>query len=65
LNSSFSFSFAVINNPSGQFGVLRVLNDDRGRVGKDFGSHPHDNWRSSSIPLRAASPMKIIWVIRK
>ena len=55
LNSFFSFSFAGYYNPQRvQFGVLRVLNDDRVEGGKGFGSHPHDNMEIVSIPLEGS-----------
>jgi|SRR5579859_7050768 len=55
LNSFFSFSFAGYYNPDRvQFGVLRVLNDDRVDGGKGFGSHPHDNMEIISIPLEGS-----------
>jgi redox-sensitive bicupin YhaK (pirin superfamily) len=34
------------------FGVLRVLNDDRVAAGMGFGTHPHDNMEIISIPLK-------------
>jgi redox-sensitive bicupin YhaK (pirin superfamily) len=55
LDSWFSFSFAGYYNPQRvQFGVLRVLNDDRVEGGKGFGSHPHDNMEIISIPLEGS-----------
>jgi redox-sensitive bicupin YhaK (pirin superfamily) len=52
LDSWQSFSFAGYYNPERiQFGMLRVLNDDRVEGGKGFGSHPHDNMEIISIPL--------------
>jgi redox-sensitive bicupin YhaK (pirin superfamily) len=55
LDSHFSFSFAGYYNPQRvQFGVLRVLNDDRVEGGRGFGSHPHDNMEIISIPLEGS-----------
>jgi quercetin 2,3-dioxygenase len=55
LDSWHSFSFADYYNPERvQFGVLRVLNDDRVEGGKGFGSHPHDNMEIISIPLEGS-----------
>lgn len=52
LNSHHSFSFANYHNPERMnFGVLRVLNDDRVQAGMGFGTHPHDNMEIISIPL--------------
>ncbi len=52
LDSHHSFSFASYYNPDRMnFGVLRVLNDDRVAPGKGFGRHPHDNMEIISIPL--------------
>lgn len=53
LDSHHSFSFANYYNPERMnFGVLRVLNDDRVEQGKGFGTHPHDNMEIISIPLK-------------
>ncbi|MDR2528365.1 MAG: pirin family protein [Synergistaceae bacterium] len=42
LDSYFHFSFAEYCNPNNvQFGVLRVLNDDRVQPGTGFETHPH------------------------
>lgn len=42
LHSLFHFSFARYYNPDNiQFGVLRVLNDDRVEPGTGFDTHPH------------------------
>jgi len=52
LDSHHSFSFANYYNPERMnFGVLRVLNDDRVDPGMGFGKHPHDNMEIISIPL--------------
>jgi len=52
LDSHHSFSFANYYNPERMnFGVLRVLNDDRVNAGRGFGMHPHDNMEIISIPL--------------
>ncbi len=52
LNSHHSFSFANYYNPERMnFGVLRVLNDDKVSPGMGFGTHPHDNMEIISIPL--------------
>lgn len=52
LDSHHSFSFANYYNPERMnFGVLRVLNDDRVAAGAGFGKHPHENMEIVSIPL--------------
>ncbi|SFE82686.1 pirin family protein [Flavobacterium xueshanense] len=52
LESYHTFSFANYQNRERMnFGVLRVLNDDRVSQGMGFGKHPHDNMEIISIPL--------------
>lgn len=52
LESNHSFSFANYHNPERMnFGMLRVLNDDRVYAGQGFGTHPHANMEIISIPL--------------
>ncbi len=52
LDTHHSFSFAGWYNPDRMnFGLLRVLNDDRVAAGRGFGRHPHDNMEIVSIPL--------------
>ena len=52
LNSHHTFSFANYYNPERMnFGVLRVLNDDKVQAGRGFGTHPHANMEIISIPL--------------
>ena len=52
LESYHTFSFANYQNEDRMnFGVLRVLNDDRVNQGMGFGKHPHDNMEIISIPL--------------
>jgi redox-sensitive bicupin YhaK (pirin superfamily) len=42
LKSRFHFSFAEYGNPhNGNFGVLRVMNDDLVQPNRGFGEHPH------------------------
>eukprot|EP01040_Poterioochromonas_malhamensis_P006911 gene6911-7455_t len=44
LKSRFHFSFADYMNPAnGNFGVLRVMNDDLVQPKRGFGAHPHRN----------------------
>lgn len=44
LTSRFHFSFAEYHNPNNmQYGVLRVMNDDRVQAQTGFGTHPHKN----------------------
>ncbi len=55
LKTHHSFSFANWYDPDRtNFGLLRVLNDDRVEGGKGFGTHPHDNMEIVSIPLKGA-----------
>lgn len=52
LDTHHTFSFANYYNPERMnFGVLRVLNDDRVAPGRGFSTHPHDNMEIISIPL--------------
>lgn len=52
LDSHHSFSFANYYNPERMnFGVLRVLNDDKIASGMGFGMHPHDNMEIITILL--------------
>jgi len=41
LKSRFHFSFAEYHNGPGQYGVLRVMNDDLVQPARGFGTHPH------------------------
>jgi len=55
LEVNHSFSFANYYNPDRMnFGVLRVLNDDKIAPSKGFRIHPHDNMEIISIPLEGA-----------
>ncbi len=55
LEAKHSFSFASYQNPDRMnFGVLRVLNDDKIAPSRGFGTHPHDNMEIISIPLEGA-----------
>lgn len=52
LDAHHSFSFAGYQDRNRMnFGVLRVLNDDKIAGGMGFGSHPHDNMEIITIPL--------------
>jgi len=52
LETYHTFSFARYFNPERMnFGVLRVLNDDKVAAGSGFGRHGHDNMEIISIPL--------------
>jgi quercetin 2,3-dioxygenase len=55
LDTYHTFSFANYYNPERMnFGMLRVLNDDKVSGGEGFGMHPHDNMEVISIPLEGA-----------
>jgi len=41
LKSRFHFNFAEYHGGRGNFGVLRVMNDDLVQPGRGFGQHPH------------------------
>lgn len=52
LHSKHSFSFAnYYNRERMNFGLLRVVNDDKVAGGQGFGTHPHENMEIISIPL--------------
>ncbi len=52
LDAHHSFSFASYHDKNRMnFGVLRVLNDDKISGGMGFGSHPHNNMEIITIPL--------------
>lgn len=52
LHSKHTFSFANYHNPERMnFGVLRVLNDDKVSGSMGFGTHPHKDMEIISIPL--------------
>ena len=52
LHSKHTFSFANYHNPERMnFGVLRVLNDDKVSESMGFGTHPHKDMEIISIPL--------------
>ena len=55
LEANFSFSFGSYYNPDKvQFGMLRVLNDDKIAAGAGFGKHPHENMEIITIPLEGS-----------
>lgn len=52
LEANHSFSFArFIDLTKMNFGLLRVLNDDRIAPSMGFGKHPHENMEIITIPL--------------
>ena len=55
LDSKHTFSFAgYFNRARMNFGLLRVVNDDKVAGGEGFGTHPHENMEIVSIPLSGA-----------
>lgn len=55
LVSRHTFSFAGYHDAGRMnFGLLRVLNDDRVKSSMGFGTHPHENMEIISIPLAGA-----------
>ncbi|MCE2734606.1 MAG: pirin family protein [Cyclobacteriaceae bacterium] len=53
LVSKFSFAFSTYQDPTRQgFGQLKAFNDDVLKVGKGFGTHPHDNMEIISVLLK-------------
>lgn len=53
LHSKHSFSFANYHNPERMnFGVLRVLNDDKVSESQGFGLHPQRDMEIISLPLK-------------
>lgn len=70
LDTYHTFSFAGYYNPERMnFGVLRVLNDDKVSPGFGFSTHPHENMEIVSIPLSGdlehADSMGNVAVIRQ
>ena len=52
LHSKHTFSFAnYYDRERMNFGLLRVVNDDKVEGGRGFGTHPHENMEIISIPL--------------